>query len=83
MKSTTRYEHIKARVQYRALYECFLCGHTAPGWTAIIEVSAKHPFEIKDHLESLELEPKNMPVGWASFGKDVYRCPACSGKKSP
>lgn len=60
-----------------AVYKCIECRTQAPGDRKITveEESGRIPTEseLVNHIT-----PAEMPVGWSSYGRSVYKCPTCS-----
>jgi hypothetical protein len=60
-------------------YACNDCGAQATGTTkrftgeALTQESALSIIDAR----LTQREPHDMPVGWASYGRYCYRCPAC------
>lgn len=64
-----------------ATYRCDECGATATGETMRIDLSRmNHPMEQLIEIARAEFGVKlahAIPVGWATYGANVQKCPKC------
>lgn len=60
----------RVTVGYRAMFRCAECGRGQVGDARTVEAAS-----VQEAEHQLRPQPHDMPVGWASYGRDVYRCP--------
>lgn len=73
--------YLEADVKVRPIYECHGCRSTRPGDTVFLRtVAANSTMMLKKLIDDAPTPPSNMPVGWASFGRGVYKCEICKEK---
>jgi hypothetical protein len=58
------------KVWYRPVYKCAECGFVQAGTGA--DVSCDTLDGVKTMMKPV---PNHMPVGWASYGRHIYKCP--------
>lgn len=71
-----RYTRLVAEIKILPIYQCDDCDAEAVGTTAHYSVDTDAGQSIEDVLSG-HPRPRDMPVGWASYGVDKYRCSRC------
>jgi DNA-directed RNA polymerase subunit RPC12/RpoP len=75
---------IKGDLSYNRIYRCCDCGVGAVGDTESTSIDTFGHEGVAEHLRCIErsaLNPHHMPVGWVSYGDDIYRCTNCKKKR--
>lgn len=79
-----KFDRIVAQVKYRSTYCCARCGTQELGDAGCASVEAESPHELHSKLQRVERsvpQPRDMPVGWASFWAQQgteFRCRSCN-----
>jgi hypothetical protein len=66
---------LQANIKYLQTYTCAGCGTSQQGTTAHFYCETTQGLE--KFLHSPPRRAHDMPVGWASYAHDKFRCPRC------
>ena len=71
---------VVASIKFTAVYTCGHCGKMHPGTTAHRDFDRNMISSLMEDLLQLELRAADMPMGWASFAKNIFLCAECHPK---
>lgn len=74
---TSNIKRIVARVLVSTNYKCFCCYKVKIGESYELPFDTTSTEEIQQFVDNIIPNPRDMPVGWASYGFMKYKCNAC------
>lgn len=75
-----KYRIMRAELAFKAEYQCSECPETVSGDTQVLQ--GRSVQEMLFELEAKPASPYCMPLGWASYGQGVFKCPECQKPKT-
>lgn len=68
---------VVAEVKVLPVYTCGECGRTEAGDTQSAVFDESSLEDLVEMLYRMNPRPAHMPVGWASYGVNEYKCDKC------
>ncbi len=65
---------IKARISFNTIYTCRYCGSQKVGDTITINYKGTSTSELKEYLDSIPQQSRDMPIGWGFNDKFYCGC---------